>query len=75
MNRISPAQKRLLDLVRACEQAGIDAEYWPVVNDWMNHGVNEELAFRNHNRTIDSLVRRGELVVDEGGYFRIPTKD
>ena len=73
---LSPAQSRLLDLIRA--YGGADpgpnggAEFWPVVNDWViDKGPARSLALRNINRTVEALIRAGLVTVDDAGLFRL----
>jgi hypothetical protein len=66
-NKLTAAQTRLVALVRS-EQP--NAEYWPVVNDWVkDSGPAASLAFRNIERTVDALIRRGALRLDTDGYL------
>ncbi len=64
---MTPAQKRLLAII---ETHGENAEYWPVVNDWVNDkGSAKAFALRNINRTVDALVRSGHIAIDDDGFF------
>jgi hypothetical protein len=66
---MTPAQQRLVDMIRA---HGEYAEYWPVVNDWVRDaGPAKSLAFRNITRTVDSLVRSGVVTIDADGCFHL----
>lgn len=66
---MTTAQRRLIDIIRAY---GDYAEYWPIVNDWVkDKGPAKALALRNINRTVDSLVRDGYILIDEDGLFHL----
>lgn len=67
--RLTLAQQRLVDIIR---QAGDNAEFWPVVNDWVKDcGPAKTLALRNINRTVETLIKHGILTVDDDGLFHI----
>lgn len=76
VQRLTPAQRRLLDLIRM--EGGADdfgAEYWPVVNDWVrDKGPTASLALRNINRTVAALERDGYVTIDNQGCFRLTEK-
>jgi hypothetical protein len=61
-------QRRLLDLIKAY---GEGAEYWPIVNDWVQgyEGPARSLALRNINRTVEALIKSGHITIDDNGYF------
>ena len=66
---MTQAQRRLIDIIRTY---GDYAEYWPVVNDWVRDGGRaKSLALRNINRTVDALVRRKLIHIDDDGLFRL----
>lgn len=64
---LTPAQHRLVALIRA---AGDCAEYWPVVNDWLNL-ESGALALNNINRTVATLIRKGVITVNDDGVFQL----
>jgi hypothetical protein len=69
---MTKAQARLLDMIRS---HGGNAEYWPVVNDWVKDaGPTKSLALRNINRTVDSLIRQGQIWIDDDGCFHLGAK-
>lgn len=75
MNRLSPAQQRLLDTIRQYGGADDGAEYWPVVNDWVkDRGPGKAFALHNINRTVKVLVDGGYVRIDDDGYFRLTGK-
>ena len=66
---MTQAQRRFVEIVRTF---GDCAEYWPVVNDWVkDRGPAKSLTLRNINRTVDTLIRSGYLLLDEDGYFHL----
>jgi hypothetical protein len=68
---MTPAQRRLVDIIRA--HGGADeygAEYWPAVNDWVREPARA-LALRNINRTVDALIRNGVVTLDDNGCFHL----
>lgn len=66
---MTPAQQRLVDQLRA---EGGEAEYWPLMNDWVkDKGSASSLAFRNICRTVDALVRDRIIEVTDEGYVRL----
>lgn len=68
---MTPAQQRLIDLIR---HAGNNAEYWPIVNDWVrDSGPTKALALRNINRTVAVLIKRGVITIDDDGLFHLTT--
>ena len=72
---ITKAQRRLLDTIRIYGGTDDCAEYWPVVNDWVDDKANtKSLALRNINRTVAALVRDGYVTIDDDGYFRLTAK-
>jgi hypothetical protein len=74
MPRLTPAQQRLLDAIRA-EPDGL-AEYWPIVNDWVrDKGAARHLALRNINRTVEALIQAGVVTLDNDGIFHATRVD
>lgn len=70
--RLSPAQRRLLDVIRAYGGAGEGAEYWPAVNDWVKDGGRAKaLALHNINATVAALLKAGVVTIDDDGLFHI----
>ncbi len=70
---MTDAQRRLLDTIR---RYGDNAEYWPVVNDWVrDRGPAKALALRNINRTVDALVRQRRITIDDEGMFQLTDRD
>jgi len=66
---MTEAQRRLIAIIKSY---GDYAEYWPVVNDWVrDNGRAKSLALRNINRTVDALIRRKMIHVDDEGCFRL----
>lgn len=73
---MTKAQRRLVDIIRAY---GETAEFWPVVNEWIDDGrlgadrwLPNPLALRNVNRTVAVLVREKIVAIDEdSGCFRL----
>ena len=66
---MTTAQARLLAIIR---QYGECAEYWPVVNDWVNDkGPTKALALRNINQTVAALLKSGHITIDDDGVFHI----
>lgn len=69
---MTESQRRLVNIIRT---HGENAEYWPVVNDWVNDaGPAKALALRNINRTVDALIRSGQISIDEDGLFQTRRK-
>jgi len=69
---MTPAQQRLLDLIRVYGGADGGAEYWPVVNDWVrDRGPAKSLALRNINRTVDALIKAGAVTLDDDGLLHV----
>lgn len=66
---MTKAQQRLIEALKA---EGGEAEYWPLMNDWVkDRGPAASLAFRNICRTFDALVRQGVVTLDEEGYVHL----
>lgn len=66
---MTTAQQRLLEEIKA---HGDQAEYWPVVNDWVkDSGPAKSLALRNINQTVGALVRDGYVTLDDDGLFQL----
>lgn len=61
---LSPAQRRFVDSIP--DDGG---EYWPLVNDWLKglDGPAKALAFKNQNRTIEALLRKNAIRIDDDG--------
>lgn len=65
------AQKRLIAIITAY---GENAEYWPVVNDWIKGDTACRpfpLALRNINRTVSALLRAKVVTINDDGYFQL----
>jgi hypothetical protein len=68
---MTAAQLRLVEVIRTQTRDGA-AEFWPVVNDWVKDaGPAKALALRNINRTVDALVRKGIVTIDDDGLFHL----
>jgi hypothetical protein len=66
---MTEAQRRLVEIIKAY---GEDAEYWPVVNDWVrDSGRTKALALRNINRTMEALIRADVITIDDNGLFHL----
>lgn len=66
---MTAAQRRLLDTIA---RYGDDADYWPVVNDWVkDRGAIQPLALRNILATVDACIRQGLVTIADDGRFEL----
>jgi hypothetical protein len=69
---MTKAQARLLAVIRSYGDA---AEYWPVINDWVNDaGPTKALALHNINRTVNALIQQRQCWIDDDGLFHLGAK-
>ncbi len=72
---MTPAQRRLIAMIRAAEDACEAPEYWPIVNDWVkDKGPAASLSLHNINRTVAALLRQGRIAIDDNGCFSLLEK-
>jgi hypothetical protein len=69
---MTATQARFIQIAKAYGADGNGAEYWPVANDWVRDcGRAKSLALRNINRTVDALIRRGVIHIDDDGLIHL----
>lgn len=70
--KLTGAQQRLVDEIKAQGGAEGGAEYWHVVNEWVRDaGPAKALALHNINRTVAVVLKSGLVTLDDDGLFQL----